>query len=333
MLKKNKNGKGPSAPKGVSAVLKTFAERRELIVVLLLVIVAIYLQVVSGGKFITGSNMSVIANRKSPEALVTLMITFVLITGNFDLTVASTMALSGMISAWLMTSGYSVGLAIVGGLLTGIIFGVINGLLVTKLNITSFIATLGTQYIARSLTQVICNGKAIGSLPTEFIAIGEFEILGLAWYFWFLLIVVVILTYLLHRQKTLAKLFYIGTNSSAADMVGIPSSRLTCWTYIVAGFFAAFSGIILTAKAYSASPIAFEGMEMRYIAAAVIGGASISGGQGSMVGSVLGFLLVVLIGNGMTLIGISPNWENVIFGAILAIAAIADAASQRKTAA
>ena len=312
---------------------KIIAERRELIVVLLIVLIAVFLQVRSGGKFLTPANLQVMANRKSPEALVTLIITFVLITGNFDLTVASTMALSGMTAAWMMTHGFAIAPAVIGGLLVGLLFGFINGILVKKLDIPSFIATLGTQYIARSLTQVICNGKPIGGLPEKFIGIGDITFLGLAWYFWFLILAVVLLTWLLRRQKGLAKLFYIGNNASAADMVGISSRRLTIATYVMAGFFAAFSGLILTAKSYSASPIAYEGMEMRYIAAAVIGGASISGGQGSMIGSVLGYLLVVLIGNGMTLIGISPNWENVIFGTILAVAAIADSLSQsRRTA-
>jgi ribose transport system permease protein len=313
--------------------LKALVRRRELIVVLLIVIIMITLQIATNGKFLTSANLRVIANRKSPEALATIMITFVLITGNFDLAVASTMALSGMISAWMMVNGFSIVLAIIGGLLTGVLIGLANGLLVKKLLIPSFIATLGTQYIARSLTQVICNGKSIGGLPKQFSALGEYAFLKIAWYFWFLMIVVIVLSYLLRRQKSLAKLFYIGTNAQAADMVGIPSDRLTIYTFVASGFFAAVAGLILTAKSESASPISYEGMEMRYIAAAVIGGASISGGQGSVVGSVLGFLLVVLISNGMTLIGISPNWENVIFGTILAVAAIADAFAHRNDAA
>ena len=108
------------------------------------------------------------------------------------------------------------------------------------------------------------------------------------------MIVVIVLSYLLRRQKSLAKLFTL-EQMLAADMVGIPSDRLTIYTFVASGFFAAVAGLIrLTAKSESASPISYEGMEMRYIAAAVIGGASISGGQGSVVGSVLGFLLVVL---------------------------------------
>ena len=151
---------------------------------------------------------------------------------------------------------------------------------ITRQNCLSFlIATLGTQYIARSLTQVICNGKSIGGLPKQFSALGEYAFLKIAWYFWFLMIVVIVLSYLLRRQKSLAKLFYIGTNAQAADMVGIPSDRLTIYTFVASGFFAAVAGLILTAKSESASPISYEGMEMRYIAAAVIGGASISGGQ------------------------------------------------------
>jgi len=125
-------------------------------------------------------------------------------------------------------------------------------------------------------------------------------------------------------------LFYIGTNEKAAQMVGINTAKLRWIMFIVSAAIASFAGLILTAKSYSASPIAFEKLELKYIAACVIGGASVSGGQGSIIGSVLGFLLVVLIGNAMTLIGISPYWEGVVFGSVLGIAAIADALSQKR---
>jgi ribose transport system permease protein len=240
------------------------------------------------------------------------------------------MAFSGAATAWIMANGHSIPTAIMGGLFVGCLVGALNGFLVTKLHIASFIATLGTMYIARSGAQIITQGSPIGDLPESFLEIGKIKTFGLPWYFVLLVIVIVIMHLLLKKQTGMYKLFYIGTNEKSSSMVGIASEKLTWIMFIVSGFIAAIAGIILTSKAYSASPIAFDKMEMRYIAACVIGGASISGGQGSILGSLLGFLLIVLIGNGMTLIGISPYWENVIFGAILAIAAIVDAYSVRK---
>jgi len=126
------------------------------------------------------------------------------------------------------------------------------------------------------------------------------------------------------------KLFYIGTNEKAAQMVGIKTKKQRWVMFIVSSMIAAFAGLILTSKARSASPIAFQGMELKFIAASVIGGASISGGQGSILGALLGYLVISLIGNTMTQLSISFYWEGVIFGTILLAAAIADAISQRR---
>lgn len=313
-----------------NSIIQKTLHHRELVIILFLILIAIGLQIASGYKFLNPDNLFIMADRKAPEALVTIGITYLLITKDFDLSVASVMALSGMVCAWLLSNDTSLILALIGGIVAGSLIGFLNGLLVTKFKLASFIATLGTMYIARSITQIIAQGKPIANMPDEFINIGKFKILGIPWYFIFLILVVAILQLLLRRQKTMAKLFYIGTNEKAAEMVGINTAKLRWIMFIVSAAIASLAGLILTAKSYSASPIAFDKLELRYIAACVIGGASISGGQGSVIGSLLGFTLVVLIGNSMTLIGISPYWEGVIFGSVLAIAAISDAVSQKR---
>jgi len=318
-----------SYPERGSPILKLL-RRREMIVLMLLAIIVVTLQIASHGLFLQSRNLSIMADRKAPEALVTIGITLLLIANQFDLSVASVMAFSGATTAWALVNGLGIPLAILGGLIAGLLMGALNGLLVTRLGVPSFITTLGTMYIARSGAQIITHGRPIGGLPKAFIALGKFQILGLPWYFILLVVCVLILTLLLKTQKSIYKIFFIGNNERASFLVGIRNKQITWNLFIISGFIAAIAGIILTSKSYSASPIAFERMEMRYIAACVIGGASISGGQGSIIGSILGFLLIVLIGNGMTLIGISPYWENVIFGTILAIAAIADAYSLRR---
>ena len=310
--------------------LQGLLRRREPILFLFLILVVIGLQFLTDFKFLNPLNLSIMIDRKVPEALVTIGIVYLLITKEFDLSVASVMSLSGMVCAWFLTNEVGLVPSILLGIIAGAMVGFFNGLLVTKFKIASFIATLGTLYIARSIAQIIAQGKPISNLPQEFIDIGDFQIMGLPWYFLLMIVVVVILQYLLKSHKSMAKLFYIGTNEKAAQMVGIDSEKIKWILFVVCAVIAAIAGIILTAKAYSASPIAFFRMEMRYIAAAVVGGASISGGQGSIVGGILGFTLIVLIGNAMTLIGISPYWEGVIFGTVLAIAAISDALSQRK---
>ena len=319
-------GKGVLADTPLQRILR----RREPVILILLVIIAAVLQIASGNKFLNPYNLWVMVDRKAPEAFVTIGLTYLLITKNFDLSVASVMALSGMVCAWCISHGMPLFVSLSAGLLAGSMVGFINGLMVTKFKVASFIVTLGTMYIARSIAQIIAQGKPISNMPKEFIAIGTYRIFGLPWYFLLLLVVVLVLQVLLKKQKHTASLFFVGTNEKASSLVGINTVK-SCWTmFVVSAAVASFAGLILTAKSYSASPIAFDKLELRYIAACVIGGASISGGQGSIAGSVLGFLLMVLIGNSMTLFGTSPYWEGVIFGTVLAIATVADALSQRR---
>jgi ribose transport system permease protein len=310
--------------------LQKILRRREPVILLLLILIAISLQIASGYKFLNPENLLAMVDRKAPEAFVTIGITYLLITKDFDLSVASVMALSGMVCAWLISQDTALIIALIGGVIAGTLIGVLNGMMVTKFKVASFIATLGTMYIARSLTQIIAQGKPISDMPESFIAIGSYRVFGIPWYFLVLIVVITVLQILLKRQKSMSKLFYVGTNEKASQMVGINTAKARWIMFIVSATIASIAGLILTAKSYSASPIAFDKLELRYIAACVIGGASISGGQGSIVGSVLGFLLIVLIGNSMTLFGISPYWEGVIFGCVLAIAATADALSQKK---
>jgi ribose/xylose/arabinose/galactoside ABC-type transport system permease subunit len=310
--------------------LQGLLRRREPLIVLLLIFISIALQIASGNKFLNPYNLLVMLDRKSPEAFITIGLTYLLITKDFDLSVASVMAMAGMVCAWFISQGTPVVPALIAGMIAGTLVGVLNGMIVTKFKVASFIATLGTMYIARSITQIIAQGKPISNMPEEFIKIGTFRIFGLPWYFILLIITLAILQILLKKQKSMSSLFYVGTNERASQMVGINTVKTRWVMFIVSAAIASFAGLILTAKSYSASPIAFDKLELRYIAACVIGGASISGGQGSIVGSVLGFLLIVLIGNSMTLFGVSPYWEGVIFGSVLAIAAIADSLSQKQ---
>lgn len=310
--------------------IQNILRRREPVILLLLILMAIVLQIASGYKFLNPDNLLAMIDRKTPEAFVTIGITYLLITKDFDLSVASVMALSGMVCAWLISQDMSLIIALIGGVIAGSLIGALNGMLVTKFKLASFIATLGTMYIARSITQIIAQGKPISDMPESFIIIGSYRVFGIPWYFIVLIVVIAVLQIMLKKQKSMSKLFYIGTNEKASQMVGINTDKIRWTMFIVSAAIASIAGLILTAKSYSASPIAFDKLELRYIAACVIGGASISGGQGSIVGSVLGFLLIVLIGNSMTLFGISPYWEGVIFGCILAIAATADALSQNR---
>jgi ribose transport system permease protein len=305
-------------------------KRREFVLILFIIAIGVALQVATEGKFLSVANLLAMADNKAPEALVTIGVTYLLITKDFDLSVSSVMAFTGVIFAVLLGFGIPFVAAMLLALIAGGSIGLLNGFLVTKLNMASFIATLGTLYIGRSLTQVISHGKPVANLPQDVIDMGNLKLAGFPWYFLLLVGVVIVLQLLLRKNKSMNQLFYIGTNETAAQMVGINTRKARWILFIVSALIAALAGVILTAKAHSASPIAFQNLELKIIAASVIGGASISGGQGSIVGAVLGYLVVVLIGNSMTMLGISPYWEGVIFGGVLAVAAIADAFAQSR---
>lgn len=317
---------GPGFVSGLRRLLK----RREMVLVLVIIVAAIAMQIATNGRFFLPENLLAMTESRLPEIFVCIGITYLLITGDFDLSVSSVMALAGMIAASLIKQN---GIPIVAAMLISLVLctlvGVLNGLLVTKLHMASFIASLGTMYIARSITQVIAQGKPIGNLPEEFVKFGNATFGPLAWYFFVLLIVLIVLQFLLKRQKGMYKLFFTGTNERAAQMTGIKTRKMRWGLFAISSAVAAFVGLILTAKFRSASPINFMSLELKFIAAAVIGGASISGGQGSIIGSVLGYFVLMLIGNAMAQLGISPHWEGVIFGAVLVIAASADAIMQR----
>jgi len=310
--------------------LSFIVKQREILLGLIIVIAAIFLQVSTGGRFLTAANLLAILDTRSIDAFVVIGVTYLLIAKEFDLSTASSMALSSIVCAWFMVNGFSIPMSIFAGLLVGAAIGCTNGILVTQLGMPSFIATMGTMFAARSLTQVIGQGSPVSGLPQAFIDIGDYRIFGVLWTLVLLVFVVVVLQVLIKRQNSMFKLFYIGTNEKAAQMVGIKTKKQRWIMFVVCSTIAAFAGLILTARARSAAPIAFQGMELRFIAASVIGGASINGGQGSILGALLGHLVIALIGNTMTQLSIAPSWEGVIFGSVLLVAAITDAVSKMK---
>ena len=311
--------------------LSFIAKQRELLLGALICIAAVFLEFSTGGIFLTKNNLLAIADTKSIDAFVVIGVTYLLISKEFDLSTASSMALGSMVCAWLMARGAPILVGVSGGFAVGAMIGGINGLLVTQFKIPSFIATLGTMFAARSLTQVIGQGRPIANLPQAFIDITNYRIAGLPWTLVLLVVVAILLQVFLKRQRSMFKLFFIGANERAARMVGIKTNKQRWVMFVVSSMIAVFAGLILTSRARSASPIAFQGMELRFIAASVIGGASINGGQGSILGALLGHLVISLIGNTMTQLSISPYWEGVIFGSVLLTAAISDSFSRMKT--
>ena len=303
---------------------------REAAMVILIAVICLIMSIVSP-YFFSVTNFLSIARGFSMEGMVTIGMTLLLITGAFDLSVGAVMALSGIVTASMIVSmhmPYSVAFA--GGLGVGVLVGLINGLLVTKLKVNALIATLGMMTITRGIALGITEGSPVVNVPLGFAWLGQGSLFGIPIPFIILVAMVIVADILLRRGRTLRQLYYIGGNQKAARFSGIQVDRIILLTFIGSGLAAALGGIITTARLTSGIPTAFAGVEMRVIAACVIGGASLSGGEGTIVGAMLGLVFMALVSNSMTMLGVSVYWEGVVTGIILIFAVAMDMLSRRR---
>jgi ribose transport system permease protein len=309
----------------IGKILKT----RQLFLVIMILVLIIGLASISS-TFLSYRNIMALVSNEAIKGFILVGVLLLLITGEFDLSVGAGMALVGVCMAYV-SAQTNLAIGIVVGSGVGLLLGIINGFLVTKLKMASFIATLGMMNMARSLCNVITQGKAIPLNNSKIVEFFNQYILGLPITFIMLIIFIVIMAILLTRHKYFKKLFYTGINDRGAAMVGINTNRLRWAMFIFSGLMIALAGVFYTSMLSSAVPLGFSGLEMSLIAMSVIGGASLKGGQGTVIGCILGLVLLTLIGNGMTVIGISPQWAGAILGIILILASILDVTLQNKT--
>ena len=280
--------------------------------------------------FLSGGNLRSVLVGLVPGAIMAVGMAVLLASGGFDLSVAAVMALCGTIAAWLTVQGVPVPMAILLTLLLGLLIGSGNGALVTFLGINPLIATLGTMSIARGLALVITEGYNISSLPDSFTQLGEQGPLKLPWMVWITLALIILGDLALRRTRFLRQVYYIGGNERAARVSGIPVDGMRVFTYMLSGTLAALAGILLVARLSTAVPTAGAGLELTVIAAAVIGGASLAGGEGSVLGAVLGIAFLSIISNALTLLSVSIFWQIVVTGVVLIAAVSIDVLLRRR---
>ncbi len=282
--------------------------------------------------FLSGGNLRSVLVGLVPGAIMAVGMAVLLASGGFDLSVAAVMALCGTIAAWLTVQDVPVPMAILLTLLLGLLIGSGNGALVTFLGINPLIATLGTMSIARGLALVITEGYNISSLPDSFTQLGEQGPLKLPWMVWIMLALIILGDLALRRTRFLRQVYYIGGNERAARVSGIPVDGMRVFTYMLSGTLAALAGVLLAARLSTAVPTAGEGLELTVIAAAVIGGASLAGGEGSVLGAVLGIAFLSMISNALTLLSVSIFWQIVVTGVVLIVAVSIDVLLRRRRA-
>ncbi|MFO8042566.1 MAG: ribose ABC transporter permease [Alkalispirochaeta sp.] len=274
--------------------------------------------------FLTPNNLLNVVRQSSIIGVMAVGVTFVILSGGIDLSVGSVMAVSGMIAAGTMQNGGGILVGIVVALGVGIAAGLVNGLLVTKGGITPFVVTLGMMSIARGLTLIYSNGYPISGFTETFRFIGGGVILGIPFPV-IILFLVVLIGWAVLTQTRLGRYTYaIGGNEETVKLSGINSDFFKTMVYVISGATAAISALILTSRLNSAGPTAGLTYELTVIAAVVIGGTSLSGGRGTVWGSLIGALLIAVINNGMNLLGISPYFQELVRGVIIILAVYVD---------
>ncbi|MGH3850657.1 MAG: ABC transporter permease [Pseudonocardiaceae bacterium] len=275
--------------------------------------------------FLSASNLFNIGVQSAVMAIIAIGMTMVIITAGIDLSVGSVAALSGVLGAKMVVDyGVGVPLAIVGGAAIGAIAGVANGLLVTRAGMAPFIATLGMLSVARGLGYIVTGSVAVSGAPPEFILLGQGKLGAVPIPVLALAVVALVGHFVLTRTKLGRYAYAMGSNAEAARLSGIPVKRYLTIVYIISGILAGFAGMIAASRVNSGQPNFGIGLELDVIAATVIGGASLFGGEGTVIGTLLGALLIALIHNGSVLLDINTFYQQVIIGVIIWIAVFWD---------
>ncbi|MEL3900282.1 ABC transporter permease subunit [Treponema phagedenis] len=276
--------------------------------------------------FRTFNNFLSLLRQSAINGLIAFGMTFVILTGGIDLSVGSVLSLTAALSAGLIKAGAPVPLVMLLALLMGLCFGLINGIMVAKTKIQPFIATLITMTAFRGFTMIYTNGKPISQLGDSALLfnLGKGFILGIPIPVWILVLLFGVFWTLLNKTTLGRKIYASGSNAKAAELSGIRTNRIKFFVYCISGVTAALSGLVLLSRLGSAQPTLGVGYELDAIAAVALGGTSMSGGKGSIRGTLIGILIIAVLNNGLNIIGISSYYQDVVKALVILIAVLAD---------
>lgn len=277
--------------------------------------------------FLDGSNLRNVITQQSILIIVAATVTLLMITGYFDLSVGGVIGMGGVLFALFCQPtiqggfGLPFSVAMIFALVAGAVIGAINAFLVVKLGVASVIATLGTMSIARGIAYIGANGSMVEvGLPLEFrmfstTYIGPFSLPVI-----FMIIIVTIFIFLQHKTSFGQRTYYIGANRSTAELSGVKVGSITTTLYVISGVLAAFGGILLASKLGAGDSKVGAGYEFDAVVATVLGGTSIAGGEGSIIGMVVGAFIIGILNNALNLLGVSPDWQAIAKGIVIVVA-------------
>jgi ribose transport system permease protein len=280
-------------------------------------ILIIILLTILSPTFITYGNISAVMQRMSELGMLAIAETIVFISGGFDLSIGAVMALSGAVCGTLNLMGIPFGLVILLTLLVGVAVGAINAFFIVNMRLQPFIVTLATMSIIRSIVYALLKGNVLTGLPNPFLDLGYFYILKIPFLFIILIVSGILVSILLKKTILGRKIFSIGGNENTAFLSGIYVGRVKYLVYCLSGLISAMAGLMFTIRIRAVIPDAGLNAPLEVITAVLIGGTTIYGGKGSVLGSLLGILAMYLLLNGFSLLGLNPFWEVIILGLIL----------------
>jgi ribose transport system permease protein len=316
---------------GLASIRNAASSVKELNILIALIGLSTFLSFASP-YFLTADNALGVARAFSLTAIAAIGQTMVIITGGIDLSVGSVLALSGLSTGMLLATGWPLVPSIIAGLLVGMIFGACNGLLITRVGLPPFIATLGMLSIGRGLVYILTKGYPVTVPRGEdlLLQVGQGYV-GIVPVPVIIMLVITIVATLFLSKTTLGRYVYaVGGNEEAARLAGIDVGRVKMFVYTVSGLLAAVSGIILLSRLVSAQPSAGLGVELPVIAAAIIGGTSLVGGEGTVLGAVLGAAIIGVLENGMVLLGVNTYAQQAVTGAVILVAVGLDMWQKRR---
>lgn len=306
------------------SVLKTILEVKEIGVILPLAILIIVAMFVNTA-FLGWNNILDILRTASFTGVIAVPLTLLLASGRMDLSIAATTALGGVIAAIAETNGVPLTLSILLAVLVGATVGLLNGALVEKFAMPGFIATMATSYVVKGITAVITNNNPVSGISDSFQVLAKTRVFGSIWITIIYVMLVgaagqIILTRMKYGRTTLA----VGGNPETANLAGIHVKRRHTELFVLVGIFAALAGCMHCARFASAQLTAGSGTELTILASCIIGGTSLRGGTGTVVGSFLGCILFATITNALLVMGVPTTWQNVVYGGILIVALFID---------
>lgn len=292
----------------------------------LLIILAILFAILTLNSpvFLTASNLKTLLRQASIYGIVAIGMVFVITSAGIDLSVGSVVGLSGVLTAMFIMKGLPIPLAIIVSIIAGSFIGLINGILIHDGKVPPFIATMGTMTVTRAIIMLITGAKMISGLPKSFTGIAQKTVFGIP--FLFVAWIVVIIGAWFITQKTVfgRNIYALGSNKEAARLSGIDVRKTTYGVYIFSALVCSIAGILLTTRLGNGVPTSGSGYELDAIAASVVGGASLDGGEGSVVGTVLGAMIMATLRQGGTLLGINSFIVEIIIGSLIVIAVLID---------